>query len=217
MMPALDWLQAERRPVLGQPDARPFLLGQRRALERAGQRADLSELPERRRSARSLTRTIVEQVQHLVQNGGADLAALTGPHAEQIRHTFAALQKYHGDRIWRAASGHRGDRGRASCWATPLSTITSSPSASARSSLAPTPTSATARISWSNPSPTIRRSTRPAFSGYVFKYTLPCMAPDAGAGLAGCSSGGEASEVARGVRPTQFCFAQSAEFAKNVA
>ncbi len=38
---------------------------------------------------------IVQQVQHLVQNGGADLASLTGPHAEQIRATFEALQKYH--------------------------------------------------------------------------------------------------------------------------
>ena len=35
------------------------------------------------------------QVQHLVQNGGADLASLTGPHAEQIRATFEALHKYH--------------------------------------------------------------------------------------------------------------------------
>jgi di/tricarboxylate transporter len=38
-------------------------------------------------------------VQHLVQNGGANLAALAGPHAEQIRNTFAALQHYHGDHV----------------------------------------------------------------------------------------------------------------------
>ena len=38
---------------------------------------------------------IVNQVQHLVQTQGADLAAITGPHAEAIQHTFAALQRYH--------------------------------------------------------------------------------------------------------------------------
>ncbi len=40
---------------------------------------------------------VVKQVHHLVQNHGSDLASVTGPHAEQIRNTFAALQKYHGD------------------------------------------------------------------------------------------------------------------------
>ena len=38
---------------------------------------------------------IVEKVQLLVQNHGAGLAAITGPHAEAIRHTYEALQKYH--------------------------------------------------------------------------------------------------------------------------
>jgi Na+/H+ antiporter NhaD/arsenite permease-like protein len=37
---------------------------------------------------------IVGQVNHLIQNHGSDLATLTGPHAEQIRQTFFALQKY---------------------------------------------------------------------------------------------------------------------------
>jgi di/tricarboxylate transporter len=35
-------------------------------------------------------------VQHLVQTGGADIANVVGPHAEQIKDTFIALQRYHG-------------------------------------------------------------------------------------------------------------------------
>jgi Na+/H+ antiporter NhaD/arsenite permease-like protein len=38
---------------------------------------------------------VIEKVQGLVQNHGADLPALSGPHAEAIRHTYEALQKYH--------------------------------------------------------------------------------------------------------------------------
>lgn len=42
---------------------------------------------------------VVQQVHHLVQTGGADIANVTGPHAEQIRATFAALQKYHASQL----------------------------------------------------------------------------------------------------------------------
>src|SRR5206468_4551106 len=38
---------------------------------------------------------VIRQVKHLVETGGGDLLTLTGPHAEQIRNTFAALQEYH--------------------------------------------------------------------------------------------------------------------------
>ena len=38
---------------------------------------------------------VVTQVAHLVQPRGSGLATLTGPHADQIRHTFAALQQFH--------------------------------------------------------------------------------------------------------------------------
>lgn len=37
----------------------------------------------------------VNQVQHLVRTHGSTLASITGPQAEEIRNTFAALQKYH--------------------------------------------------------------------------------------------------------------------------
>ncbi len=46
---------------------------------------------------------IVAQVQHLVSSHGSDIANLSGDHPEQIRNTFAALMKYHGDLV---ASGN---------------------------------------------------------------------------------------------------------------
>ena len=49
---------------------------------------------------------VVNQVQHLVQTRGADLAAITGPHAEHIQNTFAALQRYHAaDLLNKAVTG----------------------------------------------------------------------------------------------------------------
>jgi Na+/H+ antiporter NhaD/arsenite permease-like protein len=42
-----------------------------------------------------LSPDILTQLNHLVQTQGADLAAVTGAHAEEIKQTFAALQKYH--------------------------------------------------------------------------------------------------------------------------
>ena len=39
---------------------------------------------------------VIDKVQLLIQHHGTDLASVaTGPHAELIRHTFEALQKYH--------------------------------------------------------------------------------------------------------------------------
>lgn len=42
---------------------------------------------------------IVAQVQTLVQSHPVDLAAVTGPHADQVRNTWAALQQYHAGHI----------------------------------------------------------------------------------------------------------------------
>ena len=42
----------------------------------------------------------IQQVQHLVASGGSDIAAYVhGAHTEEIKATFAALQKYHGDHV----------------------------------------------------------------------------------------------------------------------
>jgi Na+/H+ antiporter NhaD/arsenite permease-like protein len=43
---------------------------------------------------------VIAQVQHLIASGGADLAAYVhGAQTEEIKATFAALQKYHGDHV----------------------------------------------------------------------------------------------------------------------
>ncbi len=46
---------------------------------------------------------IVKQVSHLVQTQGTDIAQVTGPYAMEIKNTFTALMKYHGDLI---VAGH---------------------------------------------------------------------------------------------------------------
>ncbi len=93
MMPALDWLKANASH-LGDPTPAFFYWSS----------GALSSVLDNAPTYLSFLHTIfgafinsevVSQVQHLVQTGGADLANLAGPHAEQIRNTFAALQKYH--------------------------------------------------------------------------------------------------------------------------
>jgi Na+/H+ antiporter NhaD/arsenite permease-like protein len=37
---------------------------------------------------------IVDKVQFLIQNHGADLVGIAGPHADEVRNTLAALQQY---------------------------------------------------------------------------------------------------------------------------
>jgi len=46
---------------------------------------------------------IVQQVQQLLQTGVPDLASITGPNAEQIRQTIAALQTYHASALAKGA------------------------------------------------------------------------------------------------------------------
>jgi len=99
MMPALDWLALNASTLLGQNPAPGLFYWGSGTLSSVLDNAPtyLSFL-----SAvfgTFVDQDIVQQVQHLVQNGGADLASLTGPHAEQIRATFAALQQYHLDHV----------------------------------------------------------------------------------------------------------------------
>ncbi len=46
---------------------------------------------------------IVQQVQNLVAQHGAGIQTLAGPHADEVRNTFATLLKYHYDLV---ASGN---------------------------------------------------------------------------------------------------------------
>lgn len=96
MMPALDWLAANAR-VLGSPTPGFFYWST----------GLLSSVLDNAPTYLSFLSAVfgafvdpdtVQQVQHLVQNGGGDLTTYVhGEHAEQVRQTFAALQKYHPD------------------------------------------------------------------------------------------------------------------------
>jgi Na+/H+ antiporter NhaD/arsenite permease-like protein len=93
MIPALDWLKVNAA-TLGNPTPAFFYWGS----------GSLSSVLDNAPTYLSFLNAIVgafvdpaviNQVQHLVQTQGADLAAITGPHAGHIQNTFAALQRYH--------------------------------------------------------------------------------------------------------------------------
>jgi Na+/H+ antiporter NhaD/arsenite permease-like protein len=93
MMPALDWLQLHASR-LGDPTTGFFYWAT----------GSLSSLLDNAPTYLSFLRAVfgafidpatIQQVQHLVQNGGADLAQA----AEPVQQTFAALQKYHASHL----------------------------------------------------------------------------------------------------------------------
>ena len=99
MMPALDWLAGNASSLLGQnPAAGLFYWG-------SGSLSSVLDNAPTYLSFLSavfgsfVNADVVTHVQHLIQNGGADLATLTGPHADQIRNTFEALRHYHMDQV----------------------------------------------------------------------------------------------------------------------
>ena len=92
MMPALDWLEV-KSASLGHPPA-AFFYWSSGVLSSV-----LDNVPTYLSFLKAIFGScingeVVQQVQHLIQNHGADLASVTGAHAEQVRQTFAALQTY---------------------------------------------------------------------------------------------------------------------------
>jgi Na+/H+ antiporter NhaD/arsenite permease-like protein len=93
MMPALDWLQANGSQ-LGAPTPAFFYWacgGLSSVLDNAPTYLSFLSMI----FGAFIDQDIISQVQHLVQTGSTDLTAVTGAHAEEIRNTFLALQKYH--------------------------------------------------------------------------------------------------------------------------
>jgi len=93
MMPALDWLQTNASH-LQNPGASFFYWGSG-FLSSALDNAPTYLCFLKAIFGRFVDADVVSQVHHLVLTHGADLAAVTGPHAEQIRQTFSTLQQYH--------------------------------------------------------------------------------------------------------------------------
>jgi Na+/H+ antiporter NhaD/arsenite permease-like protein len=94
MMPALDWLEGNAGTTMRNPTPGLFYWG-------SGMLSSVLDNAPTYLSFLSASlglfadEDIIKQVEHLVQTHGADWAGITGPHAEQIRQTFLALQKYH--------------------------------------------------------------------------------------------------------------------------
>ena len=94
MMPALDWLETNAGTMMKNPTPALFYWG-------SGTLSSVLDNAPTYLSFLSASlglfvdEDIIKQVEHLVQTHGTDWAGITGPHAEQIRQTFFALQKYH--------------------------------------------------------------------------------------------------------------------------
>jgi Na+/H+ antiporter NhaD/arsenite permease-like protein len=100
MMPALDWLGANAQSLLGANPAAGFFYWSTGSLSSV-----LDNAPTYLAFLSAVFGSFVDsdsvmQVQHLIQTGGTDLATfIHGEHAEAIKNTFLALQKYHGDQV----------------------------------------------------------------------------------------------------------------------
>jgi len=94
MMPALDWLEANAGTAMKRPTPAVFYWS-------SGALSSVLDNAPTYLSFLSASlgifvdEDVVRQVEHLVQIHGAEPAGITGPHADEIRQTFLALQKYH--------------------------------------------------------------------------------------------------------------------------
>ena len=119
---------------------------------------------------------IVSQVQHLVQTGGADLGNLPGAHAEQIKNTFVALQKYHAaDVLHKSVSKDEIDicflLGNLAYNKYILAVSVGAVFFGANTYIGNGPNFMVKAIADQ------QKVHAPTFLGFVFKYTLPCMTP----------------------------------------
>ena len=168
MMPALDWLQANASKM-GRPSPDFFywscgILSS--GLDNAPTYlAFLSAI-----FGSFVNETTISQVQHLVQNGGADLATVAQP----IKQTYLALQKYHGEPL----TGIRVEEieiafllGNASFNNYILAISIAAVFFGANTYIGNGPNFMVKAIADQN------NVHSPTFLGYVFKYTLPYMVP----------------------------------------
>ena len=175
MMPALDWLQ-NHAGQLGQPSPALFYWGSgllSSVLDNAP--TYLSFLSAA--FGMCVNPEIVSKAQLLIQHHGADLANVaTGLHAEQIRHTFEALQKYHAAAL---GAGNVGKEeievafllGNQSFNRYILAISIGAVFFGANTYLGNGPNFMVKAIADQ------QKVRTPGFIGFFFKYTLPCMVP----------------------------------------
>jgi Na+/H+ antiporter NhaD/arsenite permease-like protein len=176
MMPALDWLGCNAGRLLGEnPAAGLFYWGS----------GTLSSVLDNAPSYLSflsavfgsfINDDIIAQVQSHIASGTFDFNNLTGVHAEQIRHTLEALQKYHGADI--AAHGITLDEikicfllGNTTFNTYILAISVGAVFFGANTYIGNGPNFMVKSIA------DHQKVHTPSFIGYVFKYTLPFMIP----------------------------------------
>ena len=174
MIPALDWLQNNASRV-GQPTPALFYWS-------SGFLSSLLDNAPTYLSFLSaafglfIDPAMVDKVQLLIQNHSADVAAVAGSHAEPIRHTIAALQEYHAAAL---ASGQVGTDqievafllGNGNLNQYILAISIGAVFFGASTYIGNGPNFMVKAIA------DHQRIRTPGFLGYVFKYTLPCLAP----------------------------------------
>src|SRR3989440_6149793 len=174
MMPALDWLQTNAGR-LGDASPSVFYWGCG-ALSSALDNAPtyLSFLSAS--FGLFVDQDIIQQVQRVLQTHPADLTAITGPQAEQIRQTVLALQKYHATQV--AGGTVSMDNievafllGNASLNQYILAISISAVFFGANTYIGNGPNFLVKAIADQ------QKIHSPTFLGFIFKYTLPCMAP----------------------------------------
>lgn len=174
MLPALDWLQGNAGRV-GHPSPALFYWGS----------GVLSSVLDNTPTYLSFLQAsfgafvdadIVNKVHMLVQTHGASLPSITGPHAELIRNTLGALQKYHADLL---NSGKvQTDQievafllGNASFNRYILAISIGAVFFGANTYIGNGPNFMVKIIADQ------QKVRTPSFGGLIFKYTLPCMLP----------------------------------------
>ena len=99
MLPALGWLEGNAGTLLGANPASGIFYWGCGALSSVLDNAPTYLCFLSATFSSFVDHDMVAQVQHLIQTGGADLAGVVGSHADEIKNTFLALQKYHGDQV----------------------------------------------------------------------------------------------------------------------
>ncbi len=174
MMPALDWLQ-QNAGQLGTPSPAVFYWG-------SGMLSSMLDNAPTYLSFLSaafglfVDPEIIDKVQLLVQQHGTNLTGITGPHAEAIGNTYAALQKYHADLL--AGGKVQVDEievafllGNVAYNNFILAISIGAVFFGANTYIGNGPNFMVKAIADQQKVPT------PGFLGFVFKYTLPCMGP----------------------------------------
>jgi Na+/H+ antiporter NhaD/arsenite permease-like protein len=174
MMPALDWLQANAGH-LQQTTPGLFYWGSG-VLSSVLDNAPTYLCFLNGAFGRFVHPEVVSQVAQLVQSHGAGLASLTGPHADAVRQTFAALKQFHPADV---AAGHASIEEIKTAFLLADSKLSlyivavsvGSVFFGANTYIGNGPNFLVKAIA------DHQKVHTPSFGGYIFKYTLPYMLP----------------------------------------